>query len=163
MKLNPDCVRDILMTFEELCTDVDKTYIFSSFDEIPMKLPKLNKYPAEVLAYHIRQLDLSGMLFDAKFNRDGFSFADITPRAHEFLANIRENKIWNGVKVIETEKLTKMKLSLNELKYNISCYLRERIKRFGTDFLSNDFYAVPYFIFANISEKFMSPWSDIRK
>ena len=42
MKLNPDCVRDILMTFEELCTDVDKTYIFSSFDEIPMKLPQLN-------------------------------------------------------------------------------------------------------------------------
>lgn len=68
-----------------------------------------------------------------------------------------------GTEVIETEKLTKMKLSLNELKYNISCYLRERIKRFGTDFLSNDFYAVPYFIFANISEKFMSPWSDIRK
>ena len=69
----------------------------------------------------------------------------------------------SGTEVIETEKLTKMKLSLNELKYNISCYLRERIKRFGTDFLSNDFYAVPYFIFANISEKFMSPWSDIRK
>ena len=119
MKLNPDCVRDILMTFEELCTDVDKTYIFSSFDEIPMKLPQLNKYPAEVLAYHIRQLDLSGMLFDAKFNRDGFSFADITPRDHEFLANIRENKIWNGVKVIAEKVGSKSLDSLTQIAANV--------------------------------------------
>lgn len=103
MKLNPDCVRDILMALEELTTGVNTTYCFNSWKDVPEQLTPLQKYPIDVLSYHIHQLALAGMLYKAKFPRDGFTFMDLTPSAHEFLANIRQDTNWNKTKEIASK------------------------------------------------------------
>ena len=103
MKLNPDCIRDILIALENLTTGVNTTYIFHSWDEVPEQLPSLQKYPVDMLSYHIHQLDLCGMLYNANFPRDGFSFMHLTPSAHEFLANIRQETNWNKTKEIASK------------------------------------------------------------
>lgn len=97
MKLNPDCVRDILLVVESL-QNVKHYYRFNS-ETIPVLLP--NYSVAEVI-YHLRQCDLNGLLLNAShtMNYEEYTVSDLTPKGHEFLANIRESKIWNGVKEI---------------------------------------------------------------
>lgn len=92
MRLNPDCIRDILIATEEM-TDGKKIITINcnhSFKE----------YSAETLRYHFLQCLRYGYFVDGKFlgNTNLFQFTDISPKAHEFLANIRDNTIWNKVK-----------------------------------------------------------------
>lgn len=103
MRLNPDCIRDILIALESITTEINVTYTFHSWEEVPEQIPSLQKYPVEMLSYHIHQLALNGMLYEADFPRDGFSFKDLTPSAHEFLANIRQETNWKETKEIASK------------------------------------------------------------
>lgn len=98
MKLNPDCIRDILLTVEDT-TDSTKMFEYQSDKEKPSKL---KKYDHNELMYHIRQCSLSGF-FTALQTYDGDDFViigDLSPKGHEFLANIRQDNIWNNTKII---------------------------------------------------------------
>lgn len=104
MKLNPDCTRDILMALEQLSTSGGISYIFQSFEELRDDLG-LSAYSADEIEYHLRQCDMSGMLVGASFGASGsFVARDISPKAHEFLANIRSDTVYRAVK----EKLSKV-------------------------------------------------------
>lgn len=92
MRLNPDCVRDILIEVEEM-TDGKKLIRIDCNQ-------RFREYSAETLRYHFLQCQRYGYFVDGKFlgNTDLFQFSDISPQAHEFLDNIRDNNMWNKVK-----------------------------------------------------------------
>ncbi|TWT16426.1 DUF2513 domain-containing protein [Streptococcus sp. sy010] len=96
MKLNPDCVRQILL-------DVEKRAIYGNFVEYtnPQNFQVFpNHSPNEVL-YHIRQCHENGFfLGNTKFVAEGCIIKDLSPAGHEFLANIRKDTNWNKTKDI---------------------------------------------------------------
>lgn len=92
MKINPDCIRDILL-------EVEKNSSFHSFYEYtPKSLSSdsyLAKYDADTVLYHIRQCDLCGYLFNTNWQIFEYvGIEDLTPEGHEFLANIRDDSLW---------------------------------------------------------------------
>lgn len=110
MKLNPDCIRDLMLFFEE------KTYVtikndgranFAHFHALcpalVQELNPINKYSIEEVLYHVVQLSESGYIvtdfnFDAKKEDAYFRLSKIyyvTPKGHEFIASIKEEKRWS--------------------------------------------------------------------
>lgn len=98
MKLNSDCIRDILLMVEET-TDFNHTVTYNKGDKFHKKLAK---YTHEEIIYHIHQCDLSELISDVVYYDDGDSIdiADLSPHGHEFLENIRKDNIWSHVKTI---------------------------------------------------------------
>lgn len=99
MKLNPDCVRDILL-YCEAETAPQKVVSLSPY-EMAQTLGDGKKYSEDEIMYHLSQCNMSG--FFVKFSKDIYgncSIIDISPKAHSFLANIHEDTIWNSVKTV---------------------------------------------------------------
>ena len=98
MKLNPDCIRDVLMTIED-ATDFSH---FVTFDKAS-DFERLKTYSDDEVRYHIKYCDLSGLLFGVKWMLRGSCLIQyLSPSGHEFLENIRSDTNWNRVK--ETSK-----------------------------------------------------------
>ena len=58
MKLNPDCIRDILLTAEEIC-EFDTPWKHDKEQSIG---ERLEKYPYDEILYHLHQAGKSGLL-----------------------------------------------------------------------------------------------------
>lgn len=110
MKLNPDCVRDILLWLEEnqemeqgwdgALTGYVKNYVST---DIPQYIE--NHSGADVL-YSINQMIKSGLLSGKDMRIDGaaiYLITDITPKGHEFLGNIRTEENWKKTKGIASK------------------------------------------------------------
>jgi len=102
MRLNPNCIRDILLTLE----DVLPPNVLSTFTAEPgrtayegmREYPSLSSYSADEIEYHLHQCDESGLLTGARFGLDGwFEIRDLSPAGHEFLASIREPSVWKKI------------------------------------------------------------------
>lgn len=94
MKLNLDCIRDILLVLEEHASFGEYVNFESATDYEQTK-----KYSNEEVGYHIKQCELSGLLYDVNWDMLGnCSIRDLSPQGHEFLANIRADNNWNKVK-----------------------------------------------------------------
>lgn len=102
MKLNPDCIRDLLLYYESI-TNGQR---FVRFDtDVLLKDKNLSKYTADELYYHFRQCEYSGMFINVNHYMSGnATLLDISPQAHEFINNIRTDGVWEKVK----EKATKI-------------------------------------------------------
>lgn len=97
MKLNPDCVRTLLLSIE------DETTYYNSWDYKSNNPPSsLNRYSPEEIAYHARQCALSNLIEELHVygNCEHIQIKDLTPQGHEFLANIREHSVWSKTKSI---------------------------------------------------------------
>lgn len=88
MKLNPKCIRDILIVLEDTVTDAGVTYSINEWEELQEDSP-LSEYSVNEIAYHFQQIYLSGYLYNGEIYSNGMSFMDITPEAHTLLANMR--------------------------------------------------------------------------
>ncbi|MTK08443.1 MAG: DUF2513 domain-containing protein [Hungatella sp.] len=113
MKLNPDCIRDILLVVEEHSDFLHATefkYRVAGFES-------LNKYSVEEIAYHAKQCEMSQLIYNVSFYDCGNSIdiRDLTPKGHEFLANIRSDTIWNDVKEISVKVGTKSLSALSQI------------------------------------------------
>ena len=123
MRLNMDCVRDILLCVEEntdlrqYCRFLDlhytrtATYVWDKPDE-PENYQKalLEKYPNDVLAYHVRYCIDCDLIVECEGSNVYCTFiSDLTPAGHEFIANMRNDTFYNKVKGIGSE------LGLNSL------------------------------------------------
>ncbi|WP_455630784.1 DUF2513 domain-containing protein [Megamonas sp.] len=115
MRLNMDCIRDILLCIEDLVTptrlarflDIDllnaTAQIFD--DELPKTPPYqeklLEKYTNEEIIYHL-QYCLKDNLIELHTNSmsSDILVKDLTPKGHEFLANIRYNTVYEKTKQI---------------------------------------------------------------
>lgn len=96
MRLNPDCIRDILLTVES------ETTLYNFLEIGPCNLPKqLSKYDASEVMYHIKQCEMSGMISIASWYLSGNCLIRyLTPIGHQFLSDIREDNNWNKTKEI---------------------------------------------------------------
>lgn len=97
MRLDPDCIRDILFTVEE-----NTGYrTFMRYPKESQTYEKLEKHPIETVLYHIKQCEMSGLLTKVDWFLDGGCLIyDLTPYGHEFLANIRSDTNWNKTKEV---------------------------------------------------------------
>lgn len=95
MKLNPDCIRDILLTVENT-TDLHNWLNYPKEADL---CPLLTVYNEDEVKYHINQCLLSGLLIgdisDLSFS---IIIKDLSPQGHSFLADIRADTTWNKVK-----------------------------------------------------------------
>lgn len=100
MKLNHDCIRDILLVVEEI-PDINHHWRFDK-ETVPELLPN---YSFDEVMYHIRQCQLNEFFFQASCNITGtcYTISDLSPKGHEFLANIKNDSFYNKVKDIGTE------------------------------------------------------------
>lgn len=98
MRLNSDCVRDILLTVETEC-DFHNVINYRKEENT---LERLSKYSHEEIIYHIKQCELSKLILGVTYCDGGTSIfiSDLSPEGHKFLANIREDTVWNGVKSV---------------------------------------------------------------
>lgn len=132
MKLNPDCIRDIMMfCVDHTCVldeyrDVKKESVcFARFHVLHVdqmaKTEQLGKYSFGELAYHVVQLSESGFLatdfsLNTKDRRDEFLVPVIyyvTPKGHDFVTAAAEKKQWEKAKSI-LAKIGSVSLSVVE-------------------------------------------------
>ena len=94
MKLNPDCIRDILLELEKL--DLNESIT------IPELSNKLTEYAKDEVIYNCLKLrEANFIIAPTKQYVTGsmiVSIMDITYEGHQFLSNIRSNNIWNKTK-----------------------------------------------------------------
>lgn len=135
MKLNPDCIRDILLTVEEIvdchtCIDFEPGNL-SQYE-------KLNKYSEEEVFYHINQCDLSGFFADLSKTVIGeYRIFDLSPKGHEFIANIRKDTVWNGIKTVSAKVGAASLTAITQIASNV---ISELIKaQFGLSGTTNIF------------------------
>lgn len=101
MKLNPDCIRDLLFAIEDLST---ANSLLTS-NELA-KTNFLTNYNYDEILYHLNQLYLSQYIIAPNKYKciDGtFLVQDLSPAGHEFIANIRQDTNWNKVKSISSK------------------------------------------------------------
>ena len=103
MELNKDCVRDVLLSCEELLKMDEEGYMNSlSHEELEQVLPN---YKTEDIIYTEVKLKEAGFL-DVKVTRASGNILvdvrinDITFTGHEFLNDIRDDNNWKKVKEI---------------------------------------------------------------
>lgn len=100
MKLNPNCIRDILIAVEE---NTGYNVYFDYPSEID-QAPTLSAYSDDEIRYHINQCE-KAYLIEIRGRDIGGNIGinDLTPHGHEFLANIRSDTVWNDVKEVSTK------------------------------------------------------------
>lgn len=96
MKLNPDCIRDVLLQMENLpyqeemdvvqLHDLLPNYSYDEIDYTVLKLHEAGFIQANIQRYLTGSIDIV--------------LLDITYNGHQFLANIRSNSVWNSVKEV---------------------------------------------------------------
>lgn len=109
MRLDFDCIRDILLVVESLSSVEDLVYYP---DHWPKK--SLKKFSDRSIRYHIRQCIQEGFLLEpenANFDyEDGIYITDLSYSGHAFLACIRKDTAF--------EKFKKALLKLGNLSLN---------------------------------------------
>lgn len=118
MKLNIDCVRDIMLWVEAISTptqlasyvntdavDSDDGFLYINADDRPMpnaaQKKLLEKYSNETLVYHLHYCIEAKLL--AEFDSpDGniIVIKDLTPLGHDFIGNIRHDPVFQKVKTV---------------------------------------------------------------
>lgn len=98
MKLNPDCIRSILLEVEA-ATDSFHSFRYQNGSG---QHKKLDEYTANEILYHVRQCKANDLIesFQDFNGGDTILISDLTPKGHEFLAKIRSDTIWNNTKNI---------------------------------------------------------------
>ncbi|MDE5570390.1 MAG: DUF2513 domain-containing protein [Ruminococcus sp.] len=101
MKLNYDCVRDVLLTIEEI-TGLDDSLLFEPvcFYDIASNL---SQYDDKETLYTILKLSEAEYIKTKWMNEKQENFHDymvfdITFKGHEYLNSIRNPKVWNTIK-----------------------------------------------------------------
>lgn len=93
MRLNPDCIRDILLSVEEKSDGMNSVTIDRDM------FPRLERYTTGEIYYHVRQSADANLLSDMKEDLIGnCRVRDLTPIGHEFIANIRKDSLWERTK-----------------------------------------------------------------
>lgn len=98
MKLNPDCIRDILLVIENTTTyEQDWDWDFNTLNE-----PLLSSYSHDEILYHISQCNKAGLIDGCEFyfGATAGTVRDLSPYGHQFLADTRSDTVWNNVKTI---------------------------------------------------------------
>ena len=103
MKLNPDCIRDVLLYLEEhLYVDLDKkNFNTVELKELRMSLELREKYNEEEIWYAVYNLKeihyIEGKISDVSDMKMMFcQIQNITWQGHQFLNTIRPQTVWDA-------------------------------------------------------------------
>ena len=118
MRLDPDCIRDILLAVEDV-VDGTNRFEYERYGDIHKRL---KGYSHDVLHYHFQQCNAHGLIsgFRRHDGGDWILIADLTPEGHAFLANIRSNGFWNKVKGIAVKIGTPALSSILQIAENLA-------------------------------------------
>ncbi len=89
MRLNHDCVRDVMLYLEENLTPN------IAIDTSEIELPE---YDVDTLRYTCKKLSEAGYIKSSSNILGNYLIEDITYNGHLFLDNIRDSKIWSETK-----------------------------------------------------------------
>ena len=99
MRLNPDCVRDILFYIEEYTDYLTPTFFPRNPHNFDIKLK--NDYSANEILYHLELCEEYGyIVLSESQNMSDILVDRLSVSEHEFLENIRNNNNWNKTKEI---------------------------------------------------------------
>lgn len=133
MKLNLDCVRSILLCVEDntglrtRCIFVD-SYRDSKLATMGMKTQKqmdyqkelLEEYDIDELMYHVKYCIEADLIAEVQGSSLYLrQIADLTPKGHNFLANIRDNSVWGGVKSVAAKIGSKSLDAVTQIASNV--------------------------------------------
>ncbi len=95
MKLNPSCIRAILLTLEDKC-DFNTPWEYNRYN---LDSDFLADYNHAEIIYHISQAEQSDLIKNVQYYSDGDSalIDDLTPAGHEFLSNICCEPVWKKI------------------------------------------------------------------
>lgn len=116
MKLDPDCVRAVLLTLEE---HTSYQSILSIDENTLPTFPELSSYPLEKVLYHIQKCNETGFLNGVQYFVDSVNVGGLHFKGHEFLNNTRENKVWAGVKSVAAQVGTNSVQGLTKIASNV--------------------------------------------
>lgn len=133
MKLNPDCIRQLLLCIEAntglrkpaffIDSGLEKSEILIGNDPIspPEYQTKLLKtFSNDELIYHINYCVQADLLFtNGSLGLYQITITDLTPKGHSFLENIRDNKIWSGIKDIAAKIGSRSLESMIQISSNV--------------------------------------------
>ena len=94
MKLNPDIIRNVLLTIEEKCD----FYTNWEYQKDTYESIYLAELTHEEIVYHIRQCEKFNLIEEVHYYDGGTTIiiCDLTPAGHEFLANTRNISVWKA-------------------------------------------------------------------
>jgi len=93
MKLNLDCIRDILFEVEE------KPLTYPLLVENTAS--RLDVYDSATILYHIDQCIMNEYFNKPKrYKGPSYQLRDLSPKGHQFLSTIRDDSNWNKTKEI---------------------------------------------------------------
>lgn len=113
MKLNLNCIRDIMLCIEDntglrqscyfIDTGLNEAMEFVGDTKQPMgyQLELLEKYSNDELIYHLQYCIKADLLTVSDLS-DSYMILidDLTPKGHDFLAHIRPETVWEKIKGI---------------------------------------------------------------
>lgn len=107
MRLNHDCIRDILLYVEE-----NITYDIESVDVENLISKFSSKYDKNTINYHIKQIGNASLVEEVFYSEDSPELiSDLTWEGHEYVNNIRDSKVWAKLKDL-TKNLASVSLSV---------------------------------------------------
>lgn len=100
MRLNPDCIRDILLGVEEnQSIDSRGKLIELSYDDV-VSFPNLSKYQSNIVYFHINLLFEQGLLIKGKQYICDSSprISSLSEKGYTLVDSIRSNSKWATIK-----------------------------------------------------------------
>lgn len=104
MKLDPDCIRDIMLVIESLKNLDSNLQIYHTDLTSIAKTDELSVYPKEEIAYTLLKLAEGGFIIAKPTYAGGkifnFYISDLTFSGHQHLEKIRNINRWNKIKSV---------------------------------------------------------------
>lgn len=101
MKLDFDCMRDVLLTIEDK-TGITERFAYQGvkFNEIAGALPQYSSQDVFYTVLKLEEAKLITVYRETGLRRapNDFAISDITYAGHQYLNSVRDNTIWNKVK-----------------------------------------------------------------
>ena len=101
MKLDPNCIRDILLEIEK--QPFQSTLSVSKLSETLKKYDKDEISYCCLKLYEANYIDITTVTMCGSYMPGIKSINDITFDGHEFLNNIRSDSVWNNVKAVGSQ------------------------------------------------------------
>ncbi|MDP4144133.1 MAG: DUF2513 domain-containing protein [Bacillota bacterium] len=94
MRLDHDCIREILLYIEKNTTD---EFCCVSAQDLRSKLQP--KYSEDTINYHVRKIHQACLVDDVFYAENApQDISCLSWEGHEYIDNIRDNKVWSNVK-----------------------------------------------------------------
>lgn len=104
MRLSNDCIRDILLYIEN---NTDSKRISINLSELIQNL----NYDENTLRYHMRMIAQAKLVDASSFTADSAILSSLSWEGHQYLDNIRDDKVWTILKD-KTKNLSSVSLKV---------------------------------------------------